>query len=113
MEEFISGKVASLHSVANFRNEDVYTFPLGNTFGNFTFPEQDKLIALAKQLHSHLGASHYLKSDFALNPRGKVYLLNIEFSPDFRRDSHLSQIAETAGVKTHQILEHILESVYN
>ena len=43
VEEFISGKVAALHSVPNFRNEDIYTFPFGNSFGNFTVEEKEKL----------------------------------------------------------------------
>src|ERR1035437_6656620 len=33
IEEFIAGKVASVHSVPMFRGEDIYTFPLGNAFG--------------------------------------------------------------------------------
>lgn len=109
VEEFIAGKVASLHSVPMFRGEDVYTFPLGNTFGNFSVEEKEKLTDLVKSLHQHLGAKHYLKSDFILTPRGKVFLLQIESSPDLKSDSHFSQVCESVGAKTHQIIEHILE----
>lgn len=109
VEEFISGKVASIHSVPNFRKEDIYNFPLGNAFGNFTSSEKDKLSSLAKDLHYHIGASHYLKSDFVLSQRGKVYLLGIELGPDLRPDSHFSQVCELAGVKPHDIIDHILE----
>ncbi len=105
IEEFITGKVASTHSVPMFRGEDVYVFPLGN----FSSDEKDKLISLAKNLPNHIGAKHYLKSDFILTPKGKVYLLNIESKPDFRQGSHFSQVCESVGTKMHNVVEHIIE----
>jgi len=113
VEEFISGKVASIHSVPFFRNQDFYTFPIGNSFGSFTTSEKEKLSVLAKDLHYHIGANHYLKSDFVLNPRGKVYLLSIESIPDFHKDSHLSQVSESVGVKAHHIIDHIIGKALN
>jgi hypothetical protein len=109
IEEFIAGKVASVHSVPHFRGQDIYTFPLGNSFGIFSADEKEKLTALAKDLHTHIGAKHYLKSDFVLSPRGKVYLLGIESTPDLKKDSHFSQVCESVGAETHQVIEHILE----
>jgi D-alanine-D-alanine ligase len=111
VEEFIAGKVASVHSVPMFRGEKIYTFPLGNTFGIFSAEEKRKLSNLTKDLHQHLGARHYLKSDFVLSPRGKVYLLNIESVPDLEPGSHFSQVCESVGAKMHQVIEHILDSV--
>lgn len=108
VEEFIPGKVASVHSVPGFRGEGVYTFPLGNSFGDFTEEEKQKIFQLAKDLHKHIDVKHYLKSDFVLNPRGKVYLLQIESVPDLKTDSHFSQVCDSVGVKMHQVLEHIL-----
>lgn len=110
VEEFIAGKVASVHTVPNFRGEELYTFPFGNAFGTFSNEEKEKLVNLAKDLHQHLDARHYLKSDFVMNPRGKVYLLNFELHPDLKPGSHLSQVAESVGAKMHHIVEHILES---
>jgi D-alanine-D-alanine ligase-like ATP-grasp enzyme len=121
VEEFIAGKVASIHTVPGFRGDlpalpngreqagDIYTFPLGNAFGIFSAGEKEKLINLAKDLHKHLGAKHYLKSDFVLNPQGRVYLLQIESTPDLKIDSHFSQVCESVGAKTHHVIEHILE----
>lgn len=109
VEEFIAGKVASVHSVPKYRGEDIYTFPLGNSFGIFSHEEKEKLINLAKDLHRHIGASHYLKSDFVLSPKGKVYLLQIESIPDLKQDSHFSQVCESVGAKMHHVVEHILE----
>ncbi len=109
VEEFIAGKVASIHSVPNFRNEDVYVFPLGNSFGLFSHDEKEKLINLTKDLHNHIGAEHYLQSNFVMNPRGKVYLSNIELNPDINPNSHFSQACESVGCKTHDVVLHILE----
>ena len=111
VEEFISGKVVSIHSVPDFRGEDIYTFPFGNSFGNFSPDEKEKLINLVKELHRHIDAKHYLKSDFILSPRGKVYLLQIELTPNLRSDSHFSQVCELVGAKTHHVVEHILERI--
>ncbi len=111
VEEFISGKVASVHSVPEFRNQPLYTFPLGASFGNFSNSEKESLISMAKNLHKHLDAGHYLKSDFVLTPKGSIYLLNLELSPDLKPDSHLSQVVESVGAKMHHIIEHILERV--
>lgn len=109
VEEFIAGKVASVHSVLHFRNQDIYTFPLGNSFGSFSSDEKEKIATLAKNLHKHLEVKHYLKSDFILTPRGKVYLLSFELIPDLKPDSHFSQVCESVGAKTHHIIDHILE----
>lgn len=111
VEEFIAGKVASVHSVPGFRDEDIYTFPLGNSFGIFSSGEKEQLANTAKILHKHIGAKYYLKSDFVLTPRGKVYLLQIEEIPDLKPNSHFAQVCESIGAKTHHVVEHILENI--
>src|SRR3989344_1705886 len=70
VEEFIGGKAGALHSLSGFRNEDVYVFPPGG----FSEEEKEKLIELAENLHRHIGAPHYLKTDFILHPRGVIYV---------------------------------------
>ena len=109
IEEFISDKVASLHSVLGFRGEDIYTFPVVSISGSFSSNEREKLSEIAKYLHKHIDAEHYLKSDFALNSRGKVYLLSVELHPDLKKDSHFHQVCESVGAKAHHVVEHILE----
>jgi len=111
VEEFILGKIATVHSVPDFRGQDFYTFPLGVSYGVFSDAEKEKLFNLAKVIHKHIGAKHYLKSDFVLTPRGKVYLLQVEDIPDLNPNSHLSQVALSVGAQTHHIIEHILEQV--
>ncbi len=112
IEEFIPGKVAALHSVRNFRNEKIYTFPLGTTFGKFTLEEKEKLNNLVKYLHLHAGASHYLKSDVVLHSRGKIYLLGIAETPNLKSGSHFIEACELSGVKPHHVIEHILGQVF-
>jgi len=107
--EFITGKIASVHTIPMYRGEDIYTFPLGNSFGNFSAGEKEILSHVAKDLHRHIGAKHYLKSDFVLNSHGRVYLLQIESIPDLKSDSHFSQVCESIGAKMHHVVEHILE----
>jgi D-alanine-D-alanine ligase-like ATP-grasp enzyme len=111
VEEFILGKVASVHSVPKFRGEEIYTFPLGNAYGIFSAEEKEKIATLAKNLHKHLGVKHYLKSDFVLSPRGKIYLLQIDGTPDLNLNSHFSQVCDSVGSKMSHVIEHILEQV--
>ena len=108
VEEFIEGKIASLHSVRDFRGENVYTFPIGNSYGVISLEEKEKLSKLAKDLHTHLGAGHYVKSDFVINPRGKYYLLGISLHPDLNPGSHFSEVCELVGAKMHHVVEHII-----
>lgn len=109
VEEFVAGKVASVHSVPDFRGMDIYIFPLGNAYGVFSTMEKEKLSSVAKILHKHLGAKHYLKSDFILTSRGKIYLLQVEGTPDLKLNSHFSQVCDSVGAKTYHVIEHILE----
>lgn len=109
VEEFIAGKVASLHSVPDFRGQDVYTLPFGKYASGFSNDEKEKLVATAKEIYAHLNAKHYLKIDFILTPRGKVYLLGVESAPDLRENSHFHEVCQSADLKMHNILEHILD----
>ncbi|MDO8659343.1 MAG: hypothetical protein Q7K54_01960, partial [Candidatus Parcubacteria bacterium] len=109
VKEFIPGKVASLHSVPNFRGEDCYVFPPVNVFGQLSSDEKKKLSILARHLHQHLGAEHYMKTNFILNKRGKVYLLDLDSTPNLKSFSHFSQACESVGAKMHHIIEHVID----
>ena len=105
IEEFILGKVGSIHSISGFRGEDIYVLPPQN----FSTSEKEKVISFIKNLHKHLGAKYYLKSDFILHPKRGFFLTNIDSSPDLRKGSHFEQSCEFVGAKIHHIMEHILE----
>ena len=117
VEEFIAGKVASLYSAPMFRGEEIYVFPLTPVTQKarpqevFSFSEKELLTKIAKDLHKHIGAKHFLKSDFVLNSRGKVYLLQINGVPNLKPDSHFSEVCESVGAKMHHVVEHILEQM--
>ncbi len=106
VEEFIAGKPTALHSIANFRGENIYILPPEN----LTAEEKEKLTGLVKDLHHHLDARHYLKSDFILHPKRGVFLTEINFSPDLRKNSHLDKSLGSVGAKLDNMVEHILES---
>ena len=107
VEEFIAGKPSAVHSIANFRGENIYILPPDN----LTAEEKEKLAGLVKDLHHHLGAEHYLKSDFVLHPKRGFFISNIDFSPDLRKDSHLEQSLHSVGTKLDNLVEHILDNV--
>ena len=104
VEELISGKEMSVHSLKNFRNEDVYIFP-----SNVSHEERKGLHKIILDLHQSTD-SHYLKSDFILHPRGEIYLKSIAFSLDFAESSHLNDALGDIGAETQHILESILDS---
>ncbi len=118
VEELIAGKNAFMHTVRGFRGSparnashsdagvDIYVFPAGN----FSKEQKINLEEAAKNLHRHLGATHYLKSNFVVHPKRGIFLTSIEFSPDFKKDSHLQKSCESVGAKMEHLLEHILES---
>lgn len=106
VEELISGKNAFMHTVSDFRNEDVYSFPAGN----FSKEEKDKLVSLAKDLHKHLHVKHYLKSNFVLHPKRGIFLTSVEFSPDLKDNSHFHKACNSVGASSHDVISHILES---
>lgn len=108
IEEFIAGNPSTTHSVAGYRGEDIYVFPVQDISEN----EKQKIISIAKKLHKYLDIKHYLKSEFILHPTGQIYLRHIELTPDFKKDSHFHQVCETVGAKAHEIVEHILERVF-
>ena len=104
VEEFIVGSPSVAHSIGDFRGEDVYVLPPEN----LTKPEKENIVALTKKLYKHLNAKHYLKFDFTLNPKKRIFLTNISFIPDLRVGSHFEKSCESIGAKLHHIVEHML-----
>lgn len=109
IEEFITGKPSTVHSISGFRGEDIYVLPPQN----FSTDEKEKIVVFAKDLHKHLATKHYLKSDFILHPKRGFFLTSIESSPDLRQGSHFEQSCQYIGAEMHHILEHILEKALN
>jgi D-alanine-D-alanine ligase-like ATP-grasp enzyme len=104
VEELIPGQEISMHSLSGFRGQHPYVFPLVK----FAHKEKDTITRLAEDLHSHLDASHYLNSNFVINPNRGIFLTSISFIPDFSPDSHFYSMCEAVGAKPHHIIEHII-----
>ena len=115
IEELIPGKIASIHSVKDFREKDIYSLPLivvnnGNPTlsENFSDEEKNKILNTIDNIYKHLGATHYLNSNFVLNPTRGMYLTSVSFSPD-TKDLHLKYSCDSIGVKPQDIFRHILD----
>lgn len=105
VEEFIYGRNISLHSVGGFRGKGVYVFPPENLLKE----EKEKFIQMAKDLHRHLGAEHYLNSNFVLHPKRGIFVTDVSLLPDLQPGSHLEKACDSVGAKVHHLVEHILE----
>ncbi|HPS21759.1 MAG TPA: hypothetical protein PLO44_03070 [Candidatus Paceibacterota bacterium] len=108
VEEFISGKNISTHSVAGFRNQDTYVFP---NIENISKIEKENIMKAAEQLHKHFNNPKYLRSEFVLDLRGKVFLKNIQFNPELNKDSHFCQTCNYVGANPQDVVACILDSV--
>lgn len=108
VEEFINGPLIPSHSVLGFRSKDVYVFPSIEK----VVVDKEKLYSLAKDLHECVPGAYYVNSGFVLNPQKGVYLVELEFSPDLGENSHFSESCKAIGVRTHNVIEHILEQSF-
>ena len=109
IEEFIVGKNVAAHSVLGFRDQDVYIFP----FGKHSPEEKEKITKIIRNLHTHLGIKHYLKSDFIIHSKRGIFLSNMELDPILKKDSHFCQACESVGTKMHLVIEHIIDNALN
>lgn len=117
VEEFIVGKRISVHSLKNFRGEDVYSFPpvedkngIIISPGKFTNIEKDKLLELAKNAFINSNAKQFLKSNFILHKSGKIYLSSIDYSPNLEENSCFHKACESVGTKAHLVVSHMLDT---
>lgn len=107
VEEFINGKDVSMHSIAGFRNQEIYNLPVVE---NISAQEKEKLDTVARDIYKHLNISDYLNSGFILHPKRGIFLKKVEFFPDLKKDSHFHQSSLSVGASPEQIVEHMLES---
>ena len=96
-----------MHSVSGFRNQDTYIFP---NIENLSKLEKENLEKAAEQLHKHFNNPKYLHSEFILDLRGKVFLKNVQFSPDLSKESYLCQSCDYIGANPQDLVACILDS---
>lgn len=128
VEEYIRGREISCTLVENFRDNEVYAFPLAEILkdreimdremksaSNYrsVFParikreESDYIREVVKKAHRALGLGHYSRSDLILSPRG-LYLLEINSSPELSEGSLFHQSLEEGGMSAKQFLDHVI-----
>jgi D-alanine-D-alanine ligase-like ATP-grasp enzyme len=108
IEELIPGKPVTLHTLGNFRGEEVYHLPLPRSFRD---DEKEIIQNFGEELFKSLGVKHYLKSDVVLSPTRGVSLLGISFMPDFRDNSHFCDSCEQVGAKSTHVFENFLKQI--
>ena len=106
VEELISGKDVSIHSISGFRGQEIYNLP---AVGNFSAIEKENINEISKNIHKHLNISNYLNSNFVLHPKRGLFFKEINFFPDVKNDSHFHQTSLYIGSSPKQIIDHILE----
>ncbi len=106
VDEYISGKSVKMHSVRGFRGKDIYIFPPA---GPFTVPEKELLLSFSKDLHEYIGGSDYVSADAVLASKKKVYLTDLEFSPNLEEGSSFTAVCRSVGAEPHHVIGHILE----
>lgn len=106
VEEYISGKDASVGVIENFRGEEVYALiPTPNTF---TYEEKGRLAELARAAHQALGLSHYSDSDFVVSKRG-IYYLETNALPKLHKESKLAGALAYVGASLTHFIDHVIE----
>ncbi len=131
VEEFINGKEATCGVVENFRNEPLYsllpveiTKPKEFEFfgyeakysgcssevcpGNFSEKEKKTIQDMAVEAHRVLGLRHYSRSDFIVNPKRGVYILEVNTLPGLTKESLLPKSLEAVGCSLPHFLDHII-----
>lgn len=131
IEEFIAGKEATCGVVDNFRNEVVYSLlpieirkPSESTFfdyeakysgkseeicpGNFTEAEKKIIQEMAQNAHKALGLRHYSRSDFIINPKRGIYILETNTLPGLTATSLLPKSLAAIGCHLPIFLDHLI-----
>lgn len=128
VEEFISGKEATVGVLEDFRQDDLYSLlPVeivptkelydyeekysgpskGRYPGNFSIDEKDMLQDLARRAHRALGLRHYSRADFIVAD-DDIYILEVNTLPGLSETSHYPKSLEVLGVDHPDFIEHLV-----
>lgn len=132
VEEFITGKEATVGVINNFRNKKVYTLPpieiripKTSTFfdneakysgkskeicpGNFREEEKQELERIAALIHKGFDLSHYSRSDFIVHPKRGIYALEVNTLPGLTGESLMPKALDAVGSNMPEFIEHIIK----
>ncbi|HZS42826.1 MAG TPA: D-alanine--D-alanine ligase [Candidatus Paceibacterota bacterium] len=136
IEEYISGKEATVGVIDNFRRKDSYSLPVieirppqDKSFfdleakysgkseeicpGNFSYDEKNELERQAILAHQSLGLRHYSRSDFIVHPRRGIYILETNTLPGLTSESLFPKALRTVGSDLPEFLEHVIGLAMN
>lgn len=131
VEEYISGREATVGVIEHFRGEPLYALPVieirhGRDFfdyeakysdvngaeeivpGHFSTEEKASLERLAKDVHSTLGLRHYSRADFIVSPRRGIYTLEANTLPGLTSASLIPKALAAVGSSLPDFLDHII-----
>ena len=130
VEEYITGREATVGVVENFRGIDLYCLPEveikpppthsffsydvkynGETSevcpGRFSSEEKANLSRLAILTHNVLGLSHYSRSDFIVNNNG-IYFLEVNTLPGLTKESLIPKSLSAVGHDYDDFIWHLV-----
>ncbi len=131
IEEFVQGREATCGVIEKFKGKDIYPLlpieiikPLEHEFfdynakysgqsqeicpGNFSAEESAIIQDLAKKAHEALGLSHYSRSDFIVNPKRGIYILETNTLPGLTKESLMPKALAAIGSSLPQFLDHVI-----
>lgn len=131
IEEFIAGKEGTCGVVEDIRGQEIYPlFPVeilkptelvffdfnakycGGTKevcpGNFSEKDKKEISRMAVEAHKALGLRHYSRSDFIINPKRGVYILEVNTLPGLTKESLLPQSLRAVGITLPEFLDHVI-----
>lgn len=130
VEEKIDGREATVGVINGYRGEELYVLPsvkivpAHNFFdydskyngeseeicpGCFGEHDEMELADLARRAHDALGLRHYSRSDFIIDPRRGIFLLETNTLPGLTEESLLPKSLEAVGGTMSDFLDHIIK----
>lgn len=108
VEEFISPEKSFIHSLLGFREKEIYVFPLIEEKKE----TKEKVEKLAEDLHKVIPGAYYLNTQFVSHPKRGIFLQNFQLAPDLEKNSSFLKTCQMVGIKSGQVLDHILEQAW-
>ncbi len=130
IEEYITGREATVGIVEGFRGQNHYAFlPIeirksGDALfsfaskyeglaeeispGKFSSAEGQELQELAREIHKALDLRHYSRSDFIIHPKKGVYFLEVNSLPGLTEESLVPKMIESVGSTFQEFVDHVI-----
>ena len=129
VEEYIKGIEATVGVIEGFRGEKLYALPAveirpkteffdfaakyeGKSDeivpGNFAKNIKMELADMARKVHKSVGLRHYSRSDFIINPKRGIYVLEVNTLPGLTNESLVPKSLRAVGSDTHELIDHLI-----